>query len=292
MNLKLSIIIPFYGTASKALLERSLTSIHSQGMDKSSYEVIIADDKGRGLGGARNLGIEKAQGDYLLFVDADDYLFPNSLNYCIELIDTYRPDILSFGFKEIKAGKKVPRLRSSTHSIHLSGAEYMYTHNFTGSAWRHLIRKEFVHTHQLTFAEKCYHEDEDFIVKAYFHAANTLVTKHLVYAYCLQHSSITQLRTETAQLKRIQDFHAMLRRVSSLRQEDNATSLQKEALERRLHFLTIDYVRQLKRNQSNVAYIKEQIRELTKEKLLPLPAANYTWKYTIAAKMINIFMKL
>ena len=75
----ISIIIPFYGTADPVLLQRCITSIREQGMEEGSYEIIVADDNGKGLGGARNRGIGRATGIYLMFVDADDYLFPNIL---------------------------------------------------------------------------------------------------------------------------------------------------------------------------------------------------------------------
>ena len=73
----ISIIIPFYGTADPVLLQRCLDSIRRQGMEEGSYEIIVVDDNGKGLGGARNQGIRQATGTYLMFVDADDYLFPN-----------------------------------------------------------------------------------------------------------------------------------------------------------------------------------------------------------------------
>ncbi|MFR9263683.1 MAG: glycosyltransferase family 2 protein [Bacteroides cellulosilyticus] len=56
----ISIIIPFYGTADPVLLQRCITSIREQGMEEGSYEIIVADDNGKGLGGARNRGIGRA----------------------------------------------------------------------------------------------------------------------------------------------------------------------------------------------------------------------------------------
>ena len=72
----ISIIIPFYGTADPGLLQRCLDSIRRQGMEEGSYEIIVVDDNGKGLGGARNQGIRQATGTYLMIVDADDNLFP------------------------------------------------------------------------------------------------------------------------------------------------------------------------------------------------------------------------
>ena len=95
-----SIIIPAYQTA--AYLERCLSSVLSQPF--SDYEVILVDDGSDdgtgeictrfaeanaairvfhvphgGLGYARNIGMKQARGDYILFLDSDDYIAPDSL---------------------------------------------------------------------------------------------------------------------------------------------------------------------------------------------------------------------
>lgn len=122
MNPILSIIIPFYGTADKTLLERCLNSIRTQNISQEKYELIIADSNGKdlGAGAARNNGIRQANGEYLLFVDADDYLFPNSLLHCLTFLEKEHPDILSFKFQKVKRVKKA-REKPSIHiiSIHL-----------------------------------------------------------------------------------------------------------------------------------------------------------------------------
>ncbi len=98
--IKISVIIPVYNTG--GYVGRCLESVLSQGMEE--IEILCIDDgsedssravlrqyaaaDGRisvfhqphaGVSAARNLGIEKSSGDYLLFVDSDDYLLPGSL---------------------------------------------------------------------------------------------------------------------------------------------------------------------------------------------------------------------
>ena len=91
---KVSIIVPVYNA--EEYLEQCLDSIVNQTL--KDIEIILVDDnstdkspvimceyqkndsrinilkgKGTGAGGARNVGLEKAKGDYLLFLDADDF---------------------------------------------------------------------------------------------------------------------------------------------------------------------------------------------------------------------------
>ena len=111
--MKLSVIIPVYRT--EATLKRCVESVVSQ--DAADIEVILVDDgspdrcpqlcdgwAGRdprikvihktngGLSDARNAGIEAAQGDYLTFVDSDDYLGEQTYGPLMKLLAD-RPDI-------------------------------------------------------------------------------------------------------------------------------------------------------------------------------------------------------
>lgn len=113
--MKYSVIIPCY-TENEKDFRRCLDSIKSQTIQP--YEVICIDDaspsktpqiakeygfkyirhtKNKNNGGARNTGIREAKGDYLIFVNADDYILPNE----IEEIDKVNKgeDLIIIGFQ-------------------------------------------------------------------------------------------------------------------------------------------------------------------------------------------------
>ena len=98
--MKLSIIVPIYNVA--PYLRKCMDSLLAQ--DILDYEIILVDDgspdecpricdayaekhsnihvihqENAGLSAARNTGVAKAQGDYIWFVDSDDYVEPNVL---------------------------------------------------------------------------------------------------------------------------------------------------------------------------------------------------------------------
>ena len=293
MRPQLSLIIPFYGTADKKMLERCLASIYCQDLKTEDYEIILADDQGKGLGGARNNGIRKAQGEYILFIDADDYLFPNALSRCISLL-THRPDMLSFGYQKVSHSNESPRKNKyEQYKMYPSGAAFMNEHNFMGTAWRHLFLREWLLKYQLTFSENTFHEDEAFMAKAYFHAQTTIITDWLVYAYYQCPQSILHRQDNICRIKRIQDFRLILTSLQTyLKEHAEASQLQKQALQRRIHFLTIDYIIQLKRNHCSLSTYYQVINELKKNGLLPLPLKKYSWKYSIARVIINLFASL
>ena len=111
-----SVIIPAYNAA--PFIMRAVDSIRSQ--DHDSWEIIIvengsADDtyeiasgmsndkirvfqSEKGVSNARNLGIEKAQGDWILFLDADDEILPGSLKAMKQDLDN-GTDLISYRYE-------------------------------------------------------------------------------------------------------------------------------------------------------------------------------------------------
>ncbi|WP_291528316.1 glycosyltransferase family 2 protein [Bacteroides sp. UBA939] len=287
----ISIIIPFFGKADPVLLQRCLDSIQRQGMEKETYELIVTDDDGKGLGAARNKGMRQATGTYLMFVDADDYLLPG-FTQCIPHLMSEHPDVFSFKMCKVKEKAFKPHFSILFWITYESGAEYLESQNFTGSACGHFFRRRFLNDHDITFAEECYHEDEDFLVKAYCRASTTVVTNGHFYGYYINPSSITRQRSLEMRLRRLTDFHKMLHRMKDLYLSvEAAEGLESEktmGVKRRLSFLTIDYIRLLLRNRS--PELQKKFKALKSEGFLPLSKADYTWKYRIARIIINFFV--
>lgn len=290
----LSIIIPFFGNADPSLLERCMASIRNQQIPENQYEIILAtDDGGRGVYAARNTGMRKATGCYLLFVDADDWLYPGTLAPCLELLQCEQPDMLTFDYRKTDAtSADVPAQPTPQVVSYPSGAAYMASHNFLGVIWRYFIRRELVETEHLQFVERRHHQDEIFCAECYFIARTLLHTNQIVYAYCQHQESLVHHASETFRERRMSDFRNILtelRHFSTARPDSSL--LQKTAIERRLSFLTIAYLLELRRNHCPWPRFLNEIRRLRQEHFLPLPARNYNWKYRLARTIINPFSR-
>ena len=62
----------------------------------------LVHEQNKGPGGARNTGIEAATGDYLLFVDADDWLAPDAVEYLVNVVRERQSDIVRFGKNQLE----------------------------------------------------------------------------------------------------------------------------------------------------------------------------------------------
>ena len=118
MSMDLSVIIPVYNTAK--YLRRCLDSVRE--VECSSFEVLLIDDgstdesgsicdeyvakdsrfrvihkKNEGVSAARNLGVHQVTGEYVWFIDSDDYVIQNAVSQCLDLIRKHS-DIDVFAF--------------------------------------------------------------------------------------------------------------------------------------------------------------------------------------------------
>lgn len=159
--MKLSYIIPTYNLPPEDI-RRCLTSLTEQGLCREAYEVVVVDDESdvspepivrefeqtmnvrfmrqphARQGAARNLGIRQATGDYIRFVDADDYLPPHTAAPLLDVMDKNALDILIFGFREeapnaSRKGRRSSPTRGNGERIFPSGKAYMEGHTVFGS---------------------------------------------------------------------------------------------------------------------------------------------------------------
>ena len=146
--MKVSVIVPVYNT--EKYLRKCLDSLVNQ--DFSDYEIVIVNDGSTdssesiineyvskydfiksfakangGLSSARNYGIDKASGNYLAFVDSDDYVESNYLKELYESITKDKSDIAVCEFSYVYSDGKVIRSYSNLDYTDDSLKKYLLT---------------------------------------------------------------------------------------------------------------------------------------------------------------------
>ena len=155
----------------------------------------VVRQENRGLSAARNAGMEQAKGEYLLFLDGDDWLEKDALEVLAS--KTGNEDVICFGgrrfFEESNTFEKADELASGTYA---SGWEY-YLENalkprqfaFVSVVLR-AYRRAFLEKHGLRFKEGIYHEDNLFTPLVLFYAGKTLALCKNLYNYRVREGSI------------------------------------------------------------------------------------------------------
>ena len=190
----LSILIPAYN--SERWLPRCLISILSQ--IKDEVEVIIVDDgstdrtlqcarefaekwscievftkKNEGVGAARNFLLDKARGEFIWFVDSDDYIVEGCLSLLLkELSETL--DLLSVSYNEV-----------NLTPFEGTGLEFIKKRLINGYLWSKIIRRKIINAANIRFdSERCSQEDWFFLMHVYPHLNYVKQITLKAYSYC------------------------------------------------------------------------------------------------------------
>ena len=160
-----------------------------------------------GLSAARNAGIKAAEGEYVLFLDSDDWLEENALE--ILSMNLEDEDMLCFSGRRYFESERVyhdaDQLKAQTY---LSGMDY-YNENallsrdfaFVCVVLR-IYKREFLSRHNLRFKEGIFHEDNLFTPLACYYAEKVKVINECLYDYRVRSNSITT----TINVKRLRDL--------------------------------------------------------------------------------------
>lgn len=190
--MKLSIIIPLYNT--EKYVEKCIRSIYiGNELPLSEYEVLVVNDgstdngpniverlckeypnitlfnkENGGQGSARNLAFEKMKGDYILFLDSDDYLIAKNILTLLDEAHHNNLDCLSFNLSKVdEDGNILYNHRNSYSKITniITGAALLNNYAMNGAMCSYLFSRKIISSHNLKFIEGIYHEDEEFIAR-------------------------------------------------------------------------------------------------------------------------------
>ena len=164
-----------------------------QAYAEAHSEVQVISQRHRGLGPARNAAISVAQGEFVAFMDADDWVEADFISDTVQLAQNLDADVLVGGFVFHLRWLRVPfpflpRVSSMTGmeaaklSIHLT--------RFPAFAWNKLYRRSLFHPDDPPFPTIEY-EDLATTPRVLRRAGTVGVTRKVYYHYCLRSESIT-----------------------------------------------------------------------------------------------------
>ena len=212
-----SIIVPVYKV--EKYLRRCLNSIVDQTYLKT--EVLLVDDgspdhcgeicdeysakytnitvihqENQGQAAARNHAAIKATGDYIAFIDSDDYVESDYVEYLMGLVRQYNADIAIGGFRYLYEGTECPPRKAESVELLMSTEEALnrlnYTKGYGAAPWAKLYRRQLILDHP--FPEGQIYEDLAVLYRIFCDADRVAYGNRVIY-YWLQRAGST-MRSE------------------------------------------------------------------------------------------------
>ena len=204
--MRYSVIIPVYNA--EGTLRRCLDSITNQQF--SDYELLLINDgstdgsdaicreyastyscvryltkENGGVSSARNLGLEQAEGEYILFVDSDDYVSNGYFAGIDQELTQYHPDLLMFGAANIGVEKRV-RITGAYQETEESNiasriADAMQRYLFS-SLWNKVFYRQIIEQNHIRFEKNLsIGEDQVFLFTYAMHIRSVISIESILY---------------------------------------------------------------------------------------------------------------
>lgn len=174
----LSIIVPVYNV--ERYLPRCLDSLLRQGLSPEEYEIICVNDgspdnsaviladyvqvfpkvirvvkqKHQGLSSARNVGVQLAQGEYVAFVDSDDYVVDNAYRFLLDHCCQGKPEVVCFDHRGISTDGVMEEdleAKPDGQVIFEGNGAAACGKGVNMNVWSKLYRRDFLEQHNIQF---------------------------------------------------------------------------------------------------------------------------------------------
>ncbi len=315
--MRVSVIVPVYNV--EQYLERCMQSIFSQAETLSSadMEIILVDDgstdsggvicdryaethaavqvihqENAGLGMARNSGLQAAKGDYVFFMDSDDYIGPGLLENLCCAAKEQDADICIGGFTMISpTGEKIPRasvkeacsfagegIRELMLNTAGSLPEEEQDSKYGLSVWSRLYRRSILEDYGIRFVSERELISEDLIFNLDFlrYAKKAVVTADTGYFYCYNGGSLSKKHCGDRFQRDCELYEAVKERLEGLFEEEEYARYLQRMLISRARF---DICQEAAyRDQADKAYpLRQRVDEIVNTAVLRRALADYPW---------------
>lgn len=314
-NILLSIVIPIYRV--EPYIEKCLSSIYGQivnlpvevvlvndGTPDKSMDVarkfvntktVVISQENQGLSAARNNGMKASHGEYVWFVDSDDWIAEGTIGKVCKCIDKFRSEVFVVG---IKAFDEKDSPIDSFHPVSpvdsiktKTGPEWILTPYFErGPMQIFVMQRQFLERYHLEFVKGLLHEDLEFAPRMLVNAIRVTYIPENVYCYLIRSCGSI---TSTINPKRFTDLffilkehERMLKTLSDTYQRRAIKTSQWMLLRTLISYLKIQ--KYVGMNLCRAPYVGI-IRKVSLRSVLVAPKLTYKVKFLLLGIFPNIY---
>ena len=216
-KVKFSVIVPIYnverylGVCLKSLINQTFADFEiicvNDGSTDRSLQILdyfakkdkrikIINQENKGLGAARNVGVSLAEGEYLVFVDSDDWLRTDALEILSLKINESFSDVYLFGYNKFDEINNIcihmqifDQIRKNISINQMEILDFMFV---SVTAWGKIYNRKFWLKNKLNFAENVFFEDTLTNSKVFYFLEKMDICWDNLYYYRLSQDSITR----------------------------------------------------------------------------------------------------
>ncbi|QQP69593.1 glycosyltransferase [Carnobacterium sp. CS13] len=291
-----SVIVPVYNV--ETYIEECLDSIVKQ--NYPHLEIIVVDDgstddsnqlvknylederilfieqENKGLSGARNSGLKKATGKYILFVDSDDYIGLTMLENLVSLMEESQADLVRFNGAAFVDGMEKTADQDYYDFSHRLQEKKIYqedsfranSRTFVSPVYLYLMKRSILTEHDLWFREDIIHEDELFTPQVFLSIQSMVYVNAFYYYRRYRENSIMTIQSPAQQLRSFTSYLKIFKELELLYQSDTYNKEQKKLIKRQM----LSIYNGLKENQSEAV---SKNNEMTQIKTITLKDKSY-----------------
>lgn len=224
--MKLSYIIPLYNA--EPFIGQCLDSVLDCDLEKSQFEVIVVDDgstdnglavandyadqcsnirvfhqENQGQSVARNCGIKEAKGDYIWFVDSDDYVDATHISPILDMMAEKEIEICKFEMKVFRedGSSWMNHLDNVVYDKVLSGEQSLIGNIPVGSVCNGIFLRQFIINNNLTFYPGIIRQDSEFSIRSTALAKRMIYLNKHIYVYRFNDNSCTRSKSYEKKLR-------------------------------------------------------------------------------------------
>ena len=220
---KFSIVIPVYNV--EKYIKKCLDSVFSQtykdfevivvndgtkdnSMDiVKNYDVKVINQENMGLSAARNTGVENASGDYLIFLDSDDYWEKDLLKKINDSLNN-NPDVVRFQIQDVFEDNIIPFKEEKFDGLNgVEAFNRIVRYHYVENAWCYVIKKDYYLKNKFSFKVGKIHEDFGLIPLIIFKANVVNSIDYIGYNYVKRENSIMSTKNYEKKKKQVEDFY-------------------------------------------------------------------------------------